>query len=608
MKQNKYSKLSSEPAIEFAPNDPPLVLYFKEDDGRLQEINLTFFVEGTYPRLQMAKACAEIFLVKMRSYSSASRTNFTTDLRAFNKFLDWIAGGDGRKHINTTLELSESIFIEFLAFLSINEDINKDTASNRYCRVTRFFTLMHMDRPQYLPENFKIPANTIVRVNVQHSRTENISLENLKLIAEVALREVNKIKEDHRRALDLLESASATDEQARKRWKPAGFWKSVANALYYMVKVEGIKSTSVINGKSMKKYSHPKPETVIGWYAPTSDQYFIPFLVLLYLRTAINVTSIFKLKRDCLMEHPLPIGLTICKFTKPRSGARSNKELGFPTNQPNGAIDLIRFLLEYTNPWIKHASRSEKNSLFLYRCRMGGIRSARHGFTQRSLRRFIARNNLPHFSWDQLRPSIATMIYLQTRDIFRVQRLLNHASALTTIKYIRGAIVQAQHNKEMSEGIDQMVEAVTGINHRENDISVFTQPVSDVVTAKIEMGELSPEAGAKMLKGGCRTLLGRCKNPLDSPQPGEIKGRVCRSLHACIFCENCWIFAEDLPETIRYRNQLETEKTEMTSETWEELHGEAVREINEAILASFPLEVVAKAELEAQQIQPLITR
>ena len=111
-----------------------------------------------------------------------------------------------------------------------------------------------------------------------------------------------------------------------------------------------------------------------------------------------------------------------------------------------------------------------------------------------------------------------------------------------------------------------------------------------------------------MLLGACNTLIGKCKDPLNSPQPGEVKGQVCRSLHACIFCEHCWMFAEDLPEVIRYRNRLMTEKTDMTDNDWEMLHGEAVREINLSILSGFPIETVRQAELKVRETEQTVAR
>jgi hypothetical protein len=266
-------------------------------------------------------------------------------------------------------------------------------------------------------------------------------------------------------------------------------------------------------------------------------------------------------------------------------------------------VDLLKFLLEYTKPLVDLAGDAEKNYLFLYRDGFRGVRSGSDtsGFGSGALRQFIARNNLPRFTFDQLRPSVATALYLQTRDIFRVQRLLGHSEVRTTVRYIKGMVVRAQHNKEMFEGIEKMTEAILEVEPRRAGYQVFTLPVEEVVTGRIESRELSPEGGGRIIKGGCKTFLGRCKDPEDSPQPGEIKGKVCSSLHACIFCPNCWIFAEDLPNVIRYRDSLLSERASMTDSDWDKLYGDVVREIDSSILTAFPTEQVKRAEHKVRE-------
>lgn len=606
MKQNKYSKLPSEPVKILTSSNSPLTLMFPLKDGRHQKFDLTFLVEGKRPRPQIAKAFADVSWRNLQHYSSETRESIRAALRKFNEFLDWRGDGSSPKHITSTSEIDDTLLIDFQAYLKVvNREYKDATCAKRYLDLTRFLSLMKATHPTYLPLMLRIPTNIFTHQAEGHRRTTGtvISIKDLMLITEAATKEVEQIRSNHKRALELLESAAPNDAQARMARKPQGFWHSPANALYYLVRVAGIatRGTETNTALSLRNNGYPTYQKLVGWFAPTSEDYFIPFLVLLFLRTAINVTSIFQLRRDCLAEHPLPLGLTVVRFSKPRSFEKSKKQLSFPTNQHNGAIDLIRFLLDYTQPWVEHANKPEKNALFLYFSRTTRVRSAGYTFTSKSLSRFIARNNLPHFTFEQIRPTIATMVYLQTRDIFRVQRLLGHSSIRTTLKYIRGAIAFSQHDKDISDGINAMVEAVTGIDLHTGKASVFLDPVAKVVEAKIESKEISVGTGERLLSGGCRTFLGRCKDPFNSPQPGEIKGRVCRSLHVCLFCENCWIFAEDLVGTIRYRNSLEADKKDMSAQDWEELHGDAVREINEAILPSFPEEMVARAELEAKK-------
>lgn len=602
MKQNKYSKLPSKPSDKVASAGSPLILRYKQPDGRFKNIKLTFFVAGKFPRPQIAKACAEVLALEMQRYSKDTILNFTFSLSVFNKFLDWRAEGGRRLRVLTTHQFSRELFVEFLAYLEIF--FKEGTAASRYQAAARFFDLMRALRPAYLPSELRMPANSFSHRQGQSSTAADVlSLGDLKRIERAASEGVKQIRENHRAATEMLRAAAVNDAEMRRESKKGvrrAFWQSAAKALYYMVRVEGIASTSMATRKMLNKNRQPRAGEIIGWYAPTSEEYFIPFLVLLYIRTAINVTSIYRLKRDCLTEHPLPLGVTKISFTKPRAKPLSNKELTFPTDQAGGVVDLVNFLLEYTQPWVEYASEAERRSLFLCHRRTKGVRATSHNLALLSPKRFIARHKLPHFTFDQLRPTVATLIYLKTRDIFRVQRLLGHASVRTTVKYVRGAAAHAESYRAIAGGIDDMTEAITGVRHG-GGVSTFTEPAADVLAQKVKAEELSADAGDMILRGGCNTLVGKCKDPWNSPQPGEVKGRVCRSLHACIFCENCWIFSEDLVEVIKYRASLEAEKSNMTAGAWELLHGPAVREINGAILTSFPPEMVIKAESQAKQ-------
>jgi hypothetical protein len=602
--KNKYASLPKTSVASFETGGSPLVLHFKLADWRLQKIDLQFFMEGAFPRSQLGKVCVEVFWLEMQYCAPETRKCTRRALKDFNNFLDWRAAGGPELQISSTLELSTTLLIEYQTYLEAVCTIQENSAKSIYTRLISFLRHLRVHRPEDISPNFRLPGCRFKYHRSSAIAGGVISVNDLKRIADAALKEVRQIREDHRRAINLLESAASQAGKVGSRRKPKGYWKSLANFMHALVKEEGIASRiPVPYGQLAIIHCHPSPMKLIGWYAPTSVNYFTPFLILLLIRTAINVSSIYTLKRDCLKEHPLPLGLTILRFSKPRAAAHSDKELSLPTHQANGAIDLIQFLLTYTQPWVEFASDAEKDSLFLYKSPFMGVRSpiSYAEICEVELDRFIARHKLPAFSFNQLRPTIATLLYLQTRDIFRVQRLLDHSSVRTTINYIRGPVVEAQHNRQMSEGIDRMIDSLTGIEYPRNGLSVFIDPVATVIAEKVQSKELSPEAGERFLSGACNTLIGKCQDPLNSPQPGEVKGRVCRSLHACLFCENCWIFAEDLPATIQYRDRLLSEKKEMTDEAWEMLHGAAVRAIDHSILSAFPTAVVKQAELSAKQ-------
>jgi hypothetical protein len=338
-------------------------------------------------------------------------------------------------------------------------------------------------------------------------------------------------------------------------------------------------------------------------YVPVGDRSLIPFLVLLFIRTAINVESLYHLTRDCLNEHPLPLGLTVLKFDKPRSGPWRNKTLHFPTKQKNGVVDLIEFLIAYTNPWVPFARESESTELLLYKSTGHGRNEVRSPGTRfgSSLKRFITDNNLPDFNFAQIRPTIATLIYLQTRDIFRVQRLLCHSQVFETIQYVKNEITRRDHDKRFHEGMESIFNLLSNNSSKVGNPTVFIQDIDSVLRDKVSGNELSTQRAQLIKNGGCATGMARCRDPFDSPIPGEQPGRICKQLHMCVFCPNAWIFEEDLPKVIRYRDQLLAERNELSETMWDQLHGQAFREIVEAILPSYPQEVIRRAETKAAE-------
>lgn len=609
-KKGKYASLPNAPEACREDDIDNLVLQFGRENGRSHKIDLRFLINGKHPRAQLARSCAKIFVRYTQDFAAASRSSLLHSLRRFNEFLEWREEGSEFQPVVSTVELSAPLLLEYQAYLGTVSNITETTAHGYYSEVARFLNLIVLHNPEWLPCDFKIPPCPFKHKPYSSKSTPSkiIGLSDLALIAKAALKEVEEIRNNHQRAIGLLNTPATLKYTNQGRPKSLA---SLSNVMHHVVNSGRVTSYLGNMSSSLRRNGHPSLEKILSWYIPTATRHLVPFLVLLHIRTALNPTTLCRLKRNCLVEHPLPVGLTILRFSKARAGHRANQEMCYPSNQPGGVVDLVNLLLEYTRPLTKMARSEEKNRLFLYRDGRQGVRSAEPdwSFAHRALRQFVARNNLPRFTFNQLRPSVATSLYLQTKDIFRIQRLLGHASVRTTVRYVKGIIVQEQHKKEMNEGIRRMTEAVLGTSSRQADYQVFSGPVDEVVTEKIKNHELSEESGAKIISGGFRTFMGRCKDPCNSPQPGEVPGRVCRSLHACIFCPNCWIFAEDLPNVISYRESLYAERAGMTDAEWDMFYGEVVREINESILAAFPEESVRQAEevARSQGTQSIVT-
>jgi len=279
-------------------------LHFKLADGRLQKIDLQFFMKGVFPRPQIGKVCAEIFWLEAQQSAQATRINIKRALKRFNDFLDWRAAGGPERQISSTSDLTTALLIEYQAYLETVCTLQGNSAKNIYTSLTCFLGHLRAHRPEDISPNFRLPGCRFKYYRGSAIAGGIISVDDLKRIADAALKEVRQIREDHQRAINLLESATSRVGPIGSGKKPKGHWKSLANLMHALVKEQGIASRiPVPYGQLTVAHGHPPPMKLIGWYAPTSENYFTPFLILLLIRTAINVSSIYTLKRSPIYEH-----------------------------------------------------------------------------------------------------------------------------------------------------------------------------------------------------------------------------------------------------------------------------------------------------------------
>jgi hypothetical protein len=595
--KNKYDTMRRPSGVPRLDSSPQKKIVFHDRADRRQGIDLSCFVDSSHQRQQMLEVFGWYIWNALQTASTSTRTNKLAALKKFNEFLNWLAAAS--RFITTTHEISEDLLLEYQLWLETQAGVQRNTAHNYYITFTSILKHLQKRKPELIRPGLNIPLSTFLDV-AAHRKAPLIDINDLRKISEAATLEINEIRTKHEQALKFLEEGELPQQQKAR----VGHWRSLANVLVYLVKGVGIGSYPR-SPQRFAKHGHNKINDILNMYVPVSDRPFIPFLLRLFILTAINVESLFKLRRDCLNEHPLPFGLTILGFDKPRAGSARDKKVIVPTKQKNGVTDLIGFLLRYTEPWVPFAREVEKEELLLFRSPGNGkreVRSPGANFLNHSLRDFIRRHDLPHFSLDQIRPTIATLLYLQTRDIFRIQRLLCHEHVHTTIRYIREELTRQEHDIQMHKGIESMLSMILDEPSEVGRPTVFTEPVVPIVGLKVEQGELSNEQAESITSGSCSTGIGRCRDPYDSPQPGEKKGVLCKQLHKCIFCPNAWIFEDDLPKVVYFRDTLNADRKNFTESRWEAIHGDAYREVTEEILPSFSQKAIADALIVAKQL------
>ncbi len=335
---------------------------------------------------------------------------------------------------------------------------------------------------------------------------------------------------------------------------------------------------------------------------PTSAQHLIPFMVIIGARTGINAEALCGLDRDCLRPHEFDETLFYCVWDKARAGKQQKQLHRADRRNQMGVVELIQFLRQFTEPLRSEAGPLGSKKLFLYfsrgsnhiQYRLVSLGMQAHTVS-RYFREFRKRHRLPRCTLASIRPTAATQLYLETGgNLRKVQQFLQHMELRTTVKYLLNSITAPFNARVIQRAQERMIERITVIpEKRAQGVERLDLPKAQVL---------------KIVTGQFDTGCGTCRDPYDSPQPGEEKGCACTSFHACFSCPNGLWFLEDLPQVIATRDRLVSLKKEMRSEEWETVYGASVRIIEEQIIGAFRPEQIKGAEVKArvQQRQPLL--
>jgi integrase len=329
---------------------------------------------------------------------------------------------------------------------------------------------------------------------------------------------------------------------------------------------------------------------------PTSAQQLIPFMIVIAARTGINSDALYRLERDCLVPHEIDEEYFYCVWDKPRAGRQQKQLHRVDRRKQMGVVELIQFVRRYTEPLALKTDTPAGKKLFLYLSEntllthrlISSYTTPRISF--RRLKEFRERHQLPNFSFSSIRPSAATLLYLQTGgNLGKVRQFLQHAHFSTTIRYVLNQISEQFNARVIQKAQERMVERVIVIPE--------TRKVG------IKRLNLSKLQAREIVEGRFDTGCGTCRNPYDSPQTAEEKGRLCTSFHACFSCPNGLWFLEDLPWVIATRNRFLHLRSEMKPEDWDAVYGNSVRILNDDIISAFGPEQVEAAMRQAKELE-----
>jgi integrase len=324
---------------------------------------------------------------------------------------------------------------------------------------------------------------------------------------------------------------------------------------------------------------------------PTRGSDLIPFMILIAGNTAINSFSLYDLRRDCIESHPIDEQSAYMRWEKKRSSKGFQRQI---YARQSRTIELLEFVRAFTEPLVAQAKSPDQALLFLYEERdyrtsnLVRVVSMHHRTAITHLEGFCEKHNLFRFRFNQIRPTAATNNYLKNgRDVRKTQMLLGHKSVETTLIYINSQIVGPFHTRAIREAQTVML----------NRITVIASSTRKAVTEL--SNSLSAEQTDRILKGDFSTGFCNCRDPLNSPQPGQRKGHICTLFLACLSCPNALYFLEDLPRVIALRDHLISIRDTMNKQAWADLYEDSLKILNDDIIGAFSEKQIAEATVKA---------
>ena len=381
-------------------------------------------------RPELARVLANTFrIIYQDGHRKATLIAEVHCLRLFTRFLDHRK--KSQREVRSARQLKPEMLKEMAIWLLVKRRLKRQTAARTLSMCCWFLRQAKRLYPEEFDPAFSTPSNIFPGVGNERPASRALSPDTFRKILAVAAREV-----DH----------------ARKAYTPGD--------------------------------------------VPTSAQQIIPFMILIAARTGINPEALWGLGRDCLIPHEIDEECFYCVWDKPRAGRQQKQLHRVDRRKQMGVVELIQFVRRYTEPLALQAGPPANKKLFLYFSEntlfknryISSCTGPRLSF--RRLREFCERHRLPTFTLSNMRPSAATLLYLQTGgNLGKVRQFLQHAHFSTTIKYVLNHISEQFNARVIQKAQARMVERVTVIPER-REVGIKRLNLPKAQAAKIVEGAL----------------------------------------------------------------------------------------------------------------------
>jgi hypothetical protein len=332
--------------------------------------------------------------------------------------------------------------------------------------------------------------------------------------------------------------------------------------------------------KEVEPYLYPRAESLL------------PYYLAILIHTAGNPQPIAELSCDCLQPVPLLDDREILTWTKRRAGTTQRRS--FRARDPLEPPALVREILQWTSRLRPHAPAGLRERLLLFKGARG-VSAWSTGVAKHIIRRdFIHRHGLPHFSLASIRPSVLSALYRASGDLREVRAVANHQQIGTTVRYVEGPQVEAEHRVRIAA----LQSAFLGHVSRPSgagDSGRAASPASAGVPPAVPPGPAVSMFGFD------------CKDPLAGIAPGSRAGELCSNFLGCFTCPNAVITGDtaSLARLSQARDHLRSSAAYIHPARWEAIYAPLLQILEEDILTRFGASELAAAAQRASTLPPL---
>ncbi|WP_184714650.1 site-specific integrase [Caulobacter sp.] len=592
MARSRKNYTISQKVVALSPSPSDLIVRFSAPDGGPPE---TFDFNRYAGNGDIRCAFVEAFYEHYLSAASQTRRTAFYTIKYFFDFLNFPQNAA----ITETKLISTETLHAFISWIDHHPGWTIGTKSGVWTPPKLLLRWMQIRRPAWVSDDLELPFNPFPNRNLHAKRREGLSKAEIKRVLNACRLEINESWNLFLYGQSAIASGECTSRVAPRNLDLA-CRATLIKALHDRFGPE-VPSWSVLTRKgagftplaravrlaggisSMSRYFHMTLEAVI------------PYMIAIGSQLFANPDALRLIRRDCLSEHLFLDGRSIVSWEKPRSGRTQRRT--FLRDKDMSPPSLIDRVLAMTEPLLDRCEPRHRDLLFIYGA------TERHRQVQpppgylilNKLAEFVQRHDLVD---DEGAPLRLTLASLRTtglslahaalgNDILKTQALANHASPETTRLY---------------------VDAPSARNARASEIGKLQARFVDAIRAGLFEAPPAPSHQSDVDASSATASGFTCSDPLNSPMPGQQKGRLCTAWLGCFTCPHAVIPLESqtLARLLQTQIALTNARRTVSPDRWNALYADKLAILERDIIPRFPADALEEARSIMAMLPPTV--